>query len=114
MSLKPLPKTKAPIGDVHDPNSLYNHMRRFLMHMEEKHRSPETVSTRDRHLRWFLLWCDERGFTKPQEIDRTILEQYQRHLFHYRKANGEPLEISTQHLRLIPLGLWFRWMAKEG
>jgi integrase/recombinase XerD len=84
------------------------------MHMEEKHKSPETVSTRQRHLRWFVLWCDERGITKPQEVDRTILEQYQRHLFHYRKADGEPLASATQHLRLVPLGLWFKWMAKKG
>ena len=33
MSIKPLPKTKAPVGDAHDPDSLYNHMRRFLMHL---------------------------------------------------------------------------------
>jgi len=113
-TLKPLPKTKAPIGDVLDPNSLYNHMRRFLAHMEERHRSPETVSTREKHLRFFIHWADERGITKPQEIDRAVVERYQRHLFTYRKTNGEPLSVSTRHLRLIPIGLWFAWMTKQG
>lgn len=108
------PKIPMPIGDPHDPESLYNHLRRFLMYMEEKHYSPETVSTRERHLRWFLIWCDERGITKPAEVDRTLLERYQRHLFYYRKANGEPLAMASQHLRLIPVGLWFKWMAKRG
>lgn len=102
------------IGDIHDPNSLTNHLRRFLTHMEEKHYSLETVDTRERHLRWFLIWCDERGITKPQEVDRATLERYQRHLFYYRKANGEPLAIASQHLRLIPVGLWFGWMTKKG
>nr|WP_320133187.1 site-specific tyrosine recombinase XerC [uncultured Holophaga sp.] len=107
-------RPKPPIGDIHDPEGLYNLMRRFLACMEEKHCSQETVSTRERHLRWFLIWCDERGLTKPSEIDSSILERYQRHLFYYRKANGEPLAIASQHLRLIPLGLWFKWMAKKG
>ena len=97
-----------------DPESLASHLRRFLLHLEEKHYSPETVATRARHLRWFLLWCEERGLTRPQEIDRALLERYQRHVFHYRKANGEPLAIGTQQLRLIPVGLWFKWMAKQG
>ena len=104
----------APIGDAHDPESLYNHMRRWLAHLEAKHYSPETVDSRRRYLRWFLIWCEERELTKPWEITRSILERYQRHLFHYRKANGEPLAVSTQHLRLIPIGLWFRWMARQG
>lgn len=108
------PRSKLPIGDAHDPESLYNHMRRFLAHMEARHQSPETVSTRERHLRWFLIWCDERGISRPQEIDCRMIEQYQRHLFHYRKANGEPLAIATQHLRLIPIGLWFTWLTKTG
>jgi integrase/recombinase XerD len=110
----PFHSSKAPIGDAHDPESLYNHMRRFLAHMEEKHYSPETVITRERHLRFFLIWCEERGLARPGEITRSLLERYQRHLFHYRKANGEPLAVPTQHLRLIPIGLWFKWMAKQG
>jgi integrase/recombinase XerD len=97
-----------------DPESLYHHMRRFLAHMEEKHYSQETVDTRERHLRWFLIWCDERGIARPQEVERSILERYQRHLFYYRKADGQPLAIASQHLRLIPVGLWFGWMTKQG
>jgi integrase/recombinase XerD len=108
------PRIPTPMGDPLDSDSLYHHMRRFLTHMEEKHYSPETLSTRERHLRWFLIWCNERGITNPRVIDRSILEQYQRHLFYYRKADGAPLAMASQHLRLIPVGLWFKWMAKQG
>lgn len=106
--------SKPPIGDVHDPESLYSHMRRFLAALAQKHYSPETVETRERDLRQFLTWCEERGLQRPGEITRSLLERYQGHLFHYRKANGEPLAAATQHLRLVPVGLWFRWMAKQG
>lgn len=106
--------SKPPIGDAHDPESLYSHMRRFLVAMAQKHYSSETVETRERDLRQFLQWCEERGLQRPGEITGTILDRYQRHLFYYRKANGEPLAAATQHLRLVPVGLWFRWMAKQG
>jgi len=72
------------------------------------------MPTRERHLRWFLLWCEERGITTPQEIDRATVERYQRHLFTHRKQNGEPLSAATQYLRTIPIGLWFAWMTKRG
>jgi integrase/recombinase XerD len=34
-------------------------------------------------------------------------------LFHYRKANGEPLSFSTQHSNLAPLKAFFKWLSKE-
>jgi integrase/recombinase XerD len=42
-----------------------------------------------------------------------VLEAYQRHVFHYRKKNGEPLAFTGQHQRLIPLKVWFKWMARN-
>jgi integrase/recombinase XerD len=38
---------------------------------------------------------------------------YQRHLFYYRKKNGEPLTFRSQHSRLVPLRVWFRWMTRQ-
>ena len=38
---------------------------------------------------------------------------YQRHVFHYRKKNGEPLSFTGQHDRIVPLRVWFKWMARH-
>ena len=57
--------------------------------------------------------CKERGITEPVEVTRPVLERYQRHLFHYRKKNGEPLSFRSQHARLVPLRVWFRWMTRQ-
>jgi integrase/recombinase XerD len=38
---------------------------------------------------------------------------YQRHLFYYRKKNGEPLTLRSQHSRLVPLRVWFKWMTRQ-
>jgi len=42
-----------------------------------------------------------------------LLERYQRYLFFYRKKNGEPLTFRSQHARLVPLRVWFRWMTRQ-
>lgn len=65
------------------------------------------------HIGFFLEWAFARGITEPLELTRPVLEAYQRHVFHYRKKNGEPLSFTGQHDRLVPLRVWFRWMARH-
>lgn len=107
-------RKQAPVGDVRDPDSLYHHMLRYLAHLAEKNYSPRTIETREAYLRYFTAWCDDRSLTRPQQIDRPILERYQRYLFYYRKRDGEPLSTRSQHTRIIPLRHWFSWMVKQG
>jgi integrase/recombinase XerD len=114
MRRKLKPRPKPPVGDVRDPDSLYHHMLRYLTHLAEKNYSPRTIATREAYLRYFTAWCDERSLTKPSQIDRPILERYQRYLFYYRKRDGEPLTTRSQHTRIIPLRHWFSWMVKKG
>lgn len=46
------------------------------------------------------------------KVTRSILESYQRYLYGYRQKNGEPLTFSTQYSWLVPVRVWFRWLAK--
>ena len=75
--------------------------------------SDHTIDHAYRYLKAFIEWAEARGLTKPTEITKPILERYQRWLFHYRKANGDPLSFSTQKCYLVPLRSWFRWLAKK-
>lgn len=105
---------RSPVGDVSDPDSLYHHMQRYLAFLAEKNYSPRTIETREAYLRYLIVWCDERSLTKPSQIDRPILERYQRYLFYYRKRDGEPLSTRSQHSRIIPIRHWFSWLVKKG
>ena len=84
-----------------------------LRHLAAKGFTENTLKVRRVHIEMFLAWCTERGLTEPVEITRPVLERYQRHLFHYRKKDGEPLTFSSQHARLAPLKVWFRWMTRQ-
>jgi integrase/recombinase XerD len=91
----------------------YPYLVRFLEYFAARGHSPRTVELRADALRRFIRWADERGIPRPQDVTRPILERYRRHLYHYRKENGEPLSFATQQQRLIPLRAFFRYLARE-
>ncbi len=63
--------------------------------------SPRTIGNRRAMLAFLAAWLAERGITRPADVTRPVLESYQRHLFHYRKANGDPLSFRSQSQRLL-------------
>jgi len=103
----------APIGDPTDPDSLYAYLLRFLEWMRVKNYSDRTTENREVYLRYFIDWCEARGLSRPQDITKPIIERYQRYLFHYRKKDGEPLSIRSQHTRLTPVRAYFKWLTRE-
>ena len=113
MPKKGVKTERPPIGDINDPESLYNAMRRFLQWQAEKNYSPKTIESREVYLRYFIQWCDDRGLDQPQEITKPIIERYQRYLFLYRKKNGEPLSTRSQQVRVVPIRAWFKWLARQ-
>lgn len=88
-------------------------MREYLESLAIRNYSGQTIGNREFLLRQFIQWCRERGVTDPLEVTRPVLERYQRYLFLYRKKNGEPMSFRSQHSRLVPLRMWFRWMTRQ-
>jgi integrase/recombinase XerD len=94
-------------------NPLEAMLSEYLSWTSVKNYSEVTVRNRRVHIGFFLHWCAERGLQEPVEVTRPILERYQRYLFHYRKKNGQPLSFHSQHTRLAPVRVWFRWMVRQ-
>ena len=88
-------------------------MREHLNALKVRGYSEHTVKNRLVHIGFFIRWAYEHGLREPIEITRPVLERYQRHLFYYRKKNGEPLTFRSQHSRLVPLRVWFKWMTRQ-
>lgn len=96
-----------------DPQGLYVRLQDYLNWLRVKNYSPYTVDNREYYLLWFLEWAGYRGLLRPTEITKPILERYQRHLFYYRKRNGEPLSTKDQYNRGVALRHWFKWLTKQ-
>lgn len=94
-------------------DSLRATMLGYLEALQVRQYSATTVDSRARDFRLFVAWCEERALTKPGEVTKRILERYQRHLFYFRKANGQPLSVERQHVLLVQLRMYFRWLCRE-
>lgn len=86
---------------------------RYLEWMGIRGYTPATLERVKKHLGLFARWCAERGIADPSEVNRSVVDRYQRWLYYYRKANGKPLGRSTQHSRLSGLKVFFGWMARH-
>jgi integrase/recombinase XerD len=88
-------------------------MHEHLAALSVRGYSENTVHSRRVYLGFFIEWAYQHGLQEPIEVTRPVLERYQRYLFFYRKKNGEPLTFRSQHTRLVPLRVWFRWMTRQ-
>jgi integrase/recombinase XerD len=95
-------------------NVLHAYRRAFIDWSLFTGKSEATASQRDRNLVQFIAWCDERALSHAADITRPILERYQRHLYHYRKADGNPLAYRSQVTLLQSLRAFFRWLTVQG
>jgi integrase/recombinase XerD len=88
-------------------------LEKHLEDLRLKNYSEYTIKGRRVHIDYFIAWAAARGIVEPVEVTRTVLESYQKHVYHYRKKNGEPLGFNGQHDRIVPLRVWFKWMARQ-
>jgi integrase/recombinase XerD len=113
MKKRTTPKPKKAFKDAGDPQGMAALCNAYMDWGRVHNFSGHTIDHAFRYLGAFVTWAEARGLTKPGDITKPILERYQRWLFHYRKANGDPLSFSTQKCYLVPLRSWFRWLAKH-
>lgn len=96
-----------------DPDSIGSWVLRFLEHLRVRNYSEWTIGNRERYGRHFAHWCEERSVVYPQEVTKPLLEAYQRSLFNFRTANGQPLGFSTQSSHLITVRQFFKWLMRQ-
>ena len=96
-----------------EPGTLGYHIKQYLQQLEIRNYSPHSIKDRGTHLRYFAVWCDERGLSRPEEITLSVLERYQRALYYQRRSDGKPLSFRSQNDRLGSIKRFFRWLAKS-
>lgn len=104
--------TVKPFGDPEDDYGFYRLLIEHTTWQRERNYSEATIKKRITYVRQFARWCCDRDLTRPTIITKPILESYQRHLYRYRKLNGEPLSWGSQHLALKELRAFYAWLAK--
>jgi integrase/recombinase XerD len=73
-----------------------------------------TLRARRYYLASLVTFLESRDVTEVADVTTTLLDSYQRHLFHQKKRDGLPLSFLTQTQRLIPVKGLFAWLAQRG
>ena len=104
-------KSRKPAAQPATPMEvlMYDHLNALRV----RNYSEYTVRNRLVHIGFFIAWLRKIEIGDPMQVTRTVLENYQRHLFQYRKRNGDPLTFRSQHAYLVPIRMWFRWMTRD-
>ncbi|MCB1042718.1 MAG: site-specific tyrosine recombinase XerC [Acidobacteria bacterium] len=107
-------KNQRPYADPNDTESLIVLKDAYIVWQQTVNYAPDT-SKRFNSIMWnFITWCHARGITQPIEVNRQVLESYQRHLFHAKsKRDGGPLKRATQSGMLVHIKGFFRWLNKK-
>ncbi len=100
-------------GDRADLSGFPRLIGEFCDHMAARGYSERTIGNRRHMLSFLVAWLADRGITRPAEVTRPVLESYQRHLFHYRKNNGQPLSFRSQSQRLLAVRAFYKWAARQ-
>ena len=100
-------------GDLTDPYGFVRLVGEFETWMGVHGYSTATIDNRRRMLGFFIVWLDERGIHRPADVTRPMVERYQRHLFHYRKTDGDPLTFRSQAQRLLAVRAIYKRAAKQ-
>lgn len=94
------------------PHDLAAEAKRYMQWMQERGYSERTVYERECQLGDLVAWCNERGVNAPSELTRLVMELYQKHLAHRRKADGSPLSLVTQSNILTTIRSFCAWLVR--
>ena len=96
------PRLQVVPGDRNDPAGFPRTVAAFEVWLGVHGYTTSTIESRRRAIVFFVMWLAERQITRPVEVTFAMIERYQRHLFHLRKPNGQPLTLRSQAQRLTP------------
>jgi integrase/recombinase XerD len=95
-------------------NALDHACADYLTHLATHGYATSTVRGRRYHLEGLARFLESRDVIDPRQVTPSVLESYQRHLFHHQKVDGTVLSFRTQAQRLVPVKGLFSYLAKSG
>lgn len=98
---------------TNDPHSLTAHIGRHLGWLEGRGYNVNGLWTRRTDLKEFCVWCSEREITRPEHLNRTVVDLYQRFLSYRPKTDGDLLSLRTQGKKLMTVAKYCKWLVRE-
>lgn len=93
---------------------LHLFFKRFLKHLEARGHTPRTLETYSWILGRFRRFLDEQDLETLEEVNPQVLAEYQTKILIKGRLDGGPLTGGSQSLLIGRLGLFFRYLVKQG
>ena len=106
-------KKAWPFVETSDPRGFVCLLKLYVEALRVKNLSEMTIGKYEWTLSRFVVWCHERGLTRPQDVTKPVIDRYQRWLFYYRRPDGKPLSFKSQYKLVSATKYFFRWLARE-
>lgn len=97
----------------HLPPEMIRALRAYLDFMLIRNYSRWTLSGAEYHVLLFIEWAAERSIETPEQITLSLLESFQRYVYHRPKANGQRLSACAQNSQLVIVRCWTKWLARQ-
>lgn len=94
-------------------NPLRECIDEWIRELETRDYSPRTFNGYRWSVEQFWKWASERDIVDPAQVTRSKLESYQRWLFRYRQANGQPLSVKSRRDRIRHVQQLFAWLCRR-
>ena len=94
-------------------SELQEWIAKYFEWMAVTNHSINTIIVRQKYMRYFCQWCADRSIESLAEINRDIVERFQRSLYTYKKKNGKPLAAASQYSRLSALKMFFKYLVRQ-
>ena len=96
-----------------DPHCLLAQVDRHLSWLTVRGFAASSITFRRHELVAFCRWCAERGVMRPPDLNRVVIDLYQKHVAAWRKQDGTPLAAHSQSLKLGAVVTFCRWLTRE-
>jgi integrase/recombinase XerD len=96
-----------------DPHCLLAQIDRHLYWLSVRGFAESTLATRRKDLVDFCSWCEARGVVRPPDLNRLVLDLYQKWVARLTRKDGAPLCLHTQALKLSAIAGFCKWLARE-
>lgn len=90
-------------------------VNKYLMALQLRNYSSESIRDKRKNLSRFLKWCDEQRIKILEEITPVLLNSYSRYLTTViNKRSNQNISTNTQHVYLADICRWLSWLEKTG
>ncbi|WP_425394994.1 site-specific tyrosine recombinase XerC [Aeoliella sp.] len=100
-------------GDPTDPQGMNRLLVAYFEALLIRNYSEETIKKHRLQLNDFIVWCEDRDITRPAQVSRQVVQNYQRHLMRQIDKRGKPYSFRNQYSRVCSIRCWFKWLLKN-